>query len=234
MSHRLKEKTENQNRYFQNVSHDLRTPLMSIQGYAEGIEKNIFEDQKEAAKIIKEESLRLKNFVDQLLTLSKFDSHYEISNPETFHVKDALDSIMVRYKGLTQNKDMKILLNCPEDLNLYLDFKVFETVIENVLSNAIVHGKQFINIHAYADQAYVHVEIHDDGPGIEKDLAHKIFQRFEKGTSGNFGLGLAIVSSAMSAINGNVSLVDKAVGACFKLSFKKITQAFRLWAIFNI
>lgn len=221
MSKKLKEKNDHQNRYFENISHDLRTPLMSIQGYAEGIEKNIFKDQVEAAQIIKNESMRLKSFVDQVLTLSKFENHYEISNPEIISIKEELDSIMVRYRGLTKDKNMEIILDCPDELEIFLDLKVFETIISNILSNAIHYGQERVTIHVYEDQAYIHVEIHDDGPGIEKDLTEKIFQRFEKGASGNFGLGLAIVSSAMSAIDGKVSLVPKELGACFKLSFKK-------------
>ena len=218
MSRTLKKSEEAQVNYFQNLSHDLRTPLMSIQGYAEGIQEGIFEDSAFAAEIIKTESIRLKNLVDQLLTLSKLENSYSKLKDEAFVVKEIIDEIVMRHYGLCQNKT--ITINAPDHLQLKMDLSIFDKILSNVLSNAIKYAKHIVVIDVVEINHQVQITIQDDGPGIEGDT-DEIFKRFYKGKDGNFGLGLAIVATAMDLIGGQVRCENYNKGAMFILTFNK-------------
>lgn len=219
MSHTLQETKIAQVHYFQNLSHDLRTPLMSIQGYAEGIQAGIFQDSASAAAIIQHESLRLKNLVDQLLTLSKLDSSQGKSQAEKFVVKEMLDEIVTRYRGLSQQENKTLTLNSPDDLILNIDPGLFDKVISNLISNALKYAKHMVVIHVLSLDTGLEITIQDDGPGIDTQAMQDIFQRFHKGKDGNFGLGLAIVASAMDKLGGQVTWKNHSQGALFTLKF---------------
>jgi signal transduction histidine kinase len=219
MSRALEKSSEEQQNYFQNLSHDLRTPLMSIQGYAEGIQAGIFDDSQQAASIIQSESIRLKNLVDQLLTLSKLDNNHKKVISEKFIIKEALDEIVTRYKGLSQSQKKTITINAPDHLIMNTDLSVFDKIISNILSNAIKYADHIVVINVLEMTENIQITIQDDGPGIDENL--DLFKRFSKGKSGNFGLGLAIVASAMTIIHGEVSWENSHKGAIFTLTFEK-------------
>jgi len=219
MSDHLKEAQEAQVSYFQNVSHDLRTPLMSIQGYAEGIQAGIFEDVHQAAGIIRDESLRLKNFVDQLLTLSKLEHSYQHQDKESFNIKDIMDTIVMRYQGFSQSQNITISMNAPEDYTLYMDLSLFDKIISNILSNAIKYADHIVIIDVVKIEKKTRITIQDDGPGISKEDDQKLLERFHKGNQGNFGLGLAIVDSALKLVGGKITWKNHDQGALFILEF---------------
>lgn len=219
MSKILKQSNEAQISYFQNLSHDLRTPLMSIQGYAEGIKSGIFEDSTTAAEVIRTESIRLKNLVDQLLTLSKLENSHGKQNIEQFIVKEVIDEIVTRHQGFSQSQKKTITINSPDNLILNMDISIFDKVISNVLSNAIKYADHVVVINVLEINKNIQVTIQDDGPGISKADAELIFDRFHKGEGGNFGLGLAIVATAMDLIGGSVQWENHNNGAMFILQF---------------
>jgi signal transduction histidine kinase len=192
--------------FVQNASHELRTPLMSIQGYAEGIKYGVIEDQSNAIEIIIEESKRLSNLVEDLLYLTKVDSPKEDLILENTNVEHLLRNCLERISGLLVKTNLEVILSCPKDLIISIDEEKTSRAIINILANAIRHAKSKIAITVTADKEQLLLEISDDGEGInDKDLPH-IFERFYKGVSGNYGLGLTIAKTIIEKHRGTITV----------------------------
>ncbi|MCK8060381.1 MULTISPECIES: cell wall metabolism sensor histidine kinase WalK [unclassified Fusibacter] len=207
--------------YFQNLSHDLRTPLMSIQGYAEGISSGVFEDTAQAAAIIASESIRLKLLVDQLLTLSRLESGAQKLHLEKVDIKELLDQYAQRVQGITKQQNKMVTLNCPDDCYLLLDEELFEKAITNLLSNAVKYAQKIIVIDVTNRDTSVVIQIQDDGPGLNPETIPHLFDRFYKGDQGNFGLGLAIVATAVQLLGGRVTAENHKKGALFTVTLNR-------------
>lgn len=226
MSKRLKDYDDTQKQFLQNASHELRTPLMSIQGYAEGIENEVFPEPKEAAEVIRKESLRLNNLVTELLTLSRIENHTYAHKMELYNISDLLMDYIQRVNGLLLGSSLRVKLELAEQVPALLDESLFSQTVINILSNAIRYAKEEIVVRTYleteGEAVFCTVEVADDGDGIaEQELPH-LFERFYKGEKGNFGLGLAISKSAMESMGGSLQALNRN-GAVFlmKLPYAK-------------
>lgn len=220
MSHQLKEAESVQKKFLQNASHELRTPLMSIQGYAEGIEKDVVTDTKAAAAIIRQESMRMKKLVDELLTLSRIEN---LTHQVRLHRKDLNASISEFIKGISgmalQNR---IELKTEFKPNVYADIddNLLSQIILNIVSNCIHYAETEVCISTYLQNGRPVISIEDDGKGFEQEDIEHIFDRFYKGKGGNFGLGLAIASSAAKTMSAQISASNtKNKGARFEIKF---------------
>ncbi len=220
MSTRLKDYDETQKQFLQNASHELRTPLMSIQGYAEGIESDVFSDPKEAASVIKKESLRLNKLVTELLTLSRIENHTYVHELQVYNISDLMLDYIQRVNGLLLHRNLKLVTKFSEKTYACIDEGLFSQTIINIISNAIRYASTTITISTYLEKtdgaAMAVAEIADDGEGIEEEELPHLFERFYKGKKGNFGLGLAISKSAMESMGGSLSALNRE-GAVFLL-----------------
>lgn len=220
MSTRLKDYDETQKQFMQNASHELRTPLMSIQGYAEGIENDVFPDPKEAAQVIKKESLRLNKLVTELLTLSRIENHTYTHDLQIFNLSDLILDYLQRVNGLLMKSHLSLKTEFSENIFALLDEGLFSQTVINIISNAIRYAKNEIWIKTYLEtidgKEFSCVEISDDGEGIKSEELPHLFERFYKGSKGNFGLGLAISKSAMESMGGTLKAFNRQ-GAVFLL-----------------
>jgi len=193
MSEKLETYDKAQKTFLQNASHEFRTPLMSIQSYAEGIKYNVA-DSNEAAGIIIEESKRLTQLVENLLYLSRLDAIEENYCFEALDFNELLRCLAERMNMIAGKNNIKIDIYVPEEnISIIADEEKLSRAISNIISNCIRYAKSSIEIKSeIIDEKAVRVTISDDGPGFESDELPNIFDRFFKGRKGNFGLGLAI------------------------------------------
>ncbi|HEX9060102.1 MAG TPA: HAMP domain-containing sensor histidine kinase [Clostridia bacterium] len=202
MSLELKVYDMAQKRFFQNASHELKTPLMSIQGYAEGLKDGVFENNDEAFDIIIDESKRLKGIVDGLIFLSKNetqDDFYKFSNESINEViRNSIDKI----KGLSSKNKINISVALGKDAKLAIDRDKITQAVINVLGNCIRYAKSEIKVITSNDGKSFEITIQDDGEGFSGDEINKIFERFYKGKNGNSGLGLAITKAIIEKHKG--------------------------------
>ena len=193
---------------------------MSIQGYAEGIENDVFSDPKEAASVIKKESLRLNKLVTELLTLSRIENHTYVHELQVYNISDLMLDYIQRVNGLLINRNLKLVTKFSENMYACIDEGLFSQTIINIISNAIRYAGTTITISTYLEKtdgaAMVVAEIADDGEGIEEEELPHLFERFYKGKKGNFGLGLAISKSAVESMGGSLSALNRG-GAVFLL-----------------
>lgn len=215
MAKKLSEHDEEQKKFFQNVSHELKTPLMSIQGYAEGITSHVFEEEKaaEAAEIILSESDRLTEMINNLICLSKMDSNDRIEKNEKFDIAYLLKELAEKSKDISNNKNI-IYVQKGDEFIVSGNKEEFKTAILNIISNCIRYAKTQIYINCNCEKRYI--KICDDGEGIcEKDMPY-IFKRFYKGKDGCSGIGLAITYAAIKNMNGIIT-AENDNGAVFNI-----------------
>ena len=222
MSDQLMQAEEIQKNFFQNVSHELRNPLMSISGYAQGIEQGVFSPPSSAAHTILEESMRLTNVVNSLLTLSRLESGDQDTELGIVHISDTIDDCIDRLSGLAVQQGIALTHNSVDHtLAVWGTEDLIGKVLDNLLTNAIRYAKSKVCISVLQEKNHVFLTVSDDGDGIsEKDMPH-IFERCYKGAGGNFGIGLAIARSAAQKMEGDLTVTNqKHGGALFTLSLK--------------
>lgn len=224
MSDQLMRSDQSQKNFFQNVSHELRNPLMSISGYAQGIEQGVFQSPKDAARTILTESLRLTEVVNSLLTLSRLESGQQNIALGPVRVAEAVEDCLDRLNGLAVQQEISLVLApFEQSITVYGEEELFGKVLENLLTNAIRYAKTTVKIFVKAEKEQVAISVLDDGDGIdEKDLPH-LFERCYKGRGGNFGIGLAIAHSAVEKMNGQLEAANQYEGgAVFRILLKTL------------
>ena len=222
MSGQLEHADRVQRDFFQNVSHELRNPLMSISGYAQGIEQERFSSPKDAARTILAESGRLAALVNSLLTLSRMENESGDFALSLIPVIDAIEECLDRVNGLALKAGITVsLTSFDEALCVYGNEELICKVLENLLTNAIRYAKTAVTISVKPEKELLCISVADDGEGIsDKDFPH-IFERCYKGNGGNFGIGLAIARSAAQKMGGTLHAANlETGGAVFTLCLK--------------
>ena len=214
----IEKEAERQQTFFQNASHELKTPLMAIQGYAEGIQAGVM-DAGGAAEVILSESERMTGLVDELLDISKIDMGRQPLILSEMDVRELLyDSIRAvepaaAAGGITITPDFPetpVMVSC-DDTRL-------RRAVTNILSNGVRYARSELRLTCRADKRYVTIRIQDDGDGIaEADLPH-IFDRFYMGRSGKSGIGLALTKEIIHLHKGTIRAYNGDGGAVFEIS----------------
>lgn len=213
-----------QKQFFQNASHELKSPLMSIAGYAEGIRDGVFEGEGvyKGLDIILSESDRLKNLVTEMMLLAKLDSEEDIYQPSLVCLKDLLAETIERVNPMLVKKGITLHPSYDEHEQLIVradQDKLLQAML-NVVTNAIRHADKNIYIHASAKKGRIEISVSDDGGGIPDELLPYLFHRFVKGKDGESGLGLAISRAIVERCGGLITADNrKGGGAIFSLGF---------------
>lgn len=183
-----------------NISHDLRTPLTMIGGYAEFMRDFPAEDHSESIDVIISETQRLSALVRDVLDTSRLESGVETLNPTSFCLSDMLTDIAARYRALLEKDGFRLSLSAEEDVWARGDEARLDQAVSNLLNNAVAHcgEDKLIRLSMRVQDRMARVEIEDHGPGIPKDDLPLIWQRYyrtdapARSVKGS-GLGLSIV-----------------------------------------
>jgi len=216
MAKKLHEYDLSQKAFLQNVSHEIKNPLMAIQGYAEGLEKGIFDDPKEAGEIINKESVRLNNLLNELLTLTKIENRQYVEESQIIDLNELIKDYTKILNGfaLKENKEIRVFYN-REALYIKVNEELLHQCIINIGGNAIRYAKKIIDISVEKEKDFAVIKIKDDGPGFSKEESRKMFTKFYKGKQGMFGLGLPIAREAAKQIGGEIKAENTGSGALF-------------------
>lgn len=205
-----------QKQFFQNASHELKTPLMSISGYAEGIRDGIFEGEniRKGLDIILNESGRLGKIVTEMTLLAKLDSEEDIFQPSRVPLNDLLTETVERVNPLLVKKGLNLHINCSQDEELIImaDKDKLLQALLNVVTNAARYANEHIYITACIDNSLIKLTVSDDGPGIPDELLTTLFHRFVKGKDGESGLGLAIARAIVERCGGLIQAYNRKEG----------------------
>jgi|GEM_PF-185817 len=226
MQEKLFQADQAERTFFQNASHELRTPLMSISGYAQGIQCGVFEDISQAAGVILDESTRLTEVVDGILTLTRMDqSRYQIV-PVEIVIEHFLEERLERLEGFAYSKNKKLVFLPGKEHTIVTDVMLLERAFSNVASNCIRYASKEVTVTTGSEDEKVIVTVRDDGPGLkESDIEH-IFDRFYKGKGGNHGLGLAIARCSLEYMGASVEASASPEGAVFRIILPQDCRSF--------
>ena len=214
----IEKEAERQQTFFQNASHELKTPLMAIQGYAEGIQAGVM-DAGGAAEVILEESDRMTELVDELLDISKIDMGRQPLALSEMDVRELLYDSIRAVEPTVVSSGITIVPDFPEEpVMLSCDDTRLRRAVTNILSNGVRYARSELRLTCRADKRHVTIRIQDDGNGIaEADLPH-IFDRFYMGRSGKSGIGLALTKEIVHLHRGTIRAYNGETGAVFEIS----------------
>ncbi|HJV47306.1 MAG TPA: HAMP domain-containing sensor histidine kinase [Bacillota bacterium] len=215
-----------QKQFFQNGSHELKTPLMSIQGYAEGIRDGIFtgDAATRGLNVIISESERLKKIVTEMTLLAKLESEEGIYHIEPIDIHGLLDQLLERLSPIWSKQNIQFTIDNQLEVSRITEFlgdkeKVMQAFI-NIVSNAIRYARREIKITVRVEEQWAVFDVLDDGEGIPEELLPHLFQRFVKGKDGGTGLGLAISRAIIERCHGKIKVQNSpSGGAVFSLYF---------------
>ena len=214
----IEKEAERQQTFFQNASHELKTPLMAIQGYAEGIQAGVM-DAGGAAEVILEESDRMTELVEELLDISKIDMGRQQLALSEMDVRELLYDSIRAVEPTAVSGGIAIVPDFPEEpVMVSCDDTRLRRAVTNILSNGVRYARSELRLTCRADKRHVTIRIQDDGDGIaEEDLPH-IFDRFYMGRSGKSGIGLALTKEIVHLHRGTIRARNGDTGAVFEIS----------------
>lgn len=233
MANEVRESGEYQRKFVSNVSHDFRSPLTSIKGYAEAMLDGTIppEMQEKYLKIVLSETERLNKLSSSLLTLNKFDGKGSMLDITDFDINAVIRDTAASFEGTCRNKQIAIKLTFDSDVEFVAaDMGKIQQVLYNLIDNAIKFSPPGSSIYIDSTEKYekVFVSVKDTGEGIPKESIKKIWERFyktdpsrgkdKKGT----GLGLAITKEVIQAHHENINVVStEGVGSEFTFALAK-------------
>ena len=214
----IEKEAERQQTFFQNASHELKTPLMAIQGYAEGIQAGVM-DTGSAAEVILEESDRMTELVEELLDISKIDMGRQLLAFSEMDIRELLYDSIRAVEPTAVSGGIAIVPDFPEEpVMVSCDDTRLRRAVTNILSNGVRYARSQLRLTCRADKRHVTIRIQDDGDGIaEEDLPH-IFDRFYMGKSGKSGIGLALTKEIVHLHKGTIRAYNGDTGAVFEIS----------------
>lgn len=207
---------EAKTRFLSSISHEIRSPLNAIYGYAQLLERGDGKDALKAAKVIRRSSEHLSNLVEGLLDIAQVESGSLRLSRDTIRFRAFLDQVIDMLELQASAKGLKITLDCPQALPEFVrtDQKRLRQVLINLLSNAIKFtdsGEVTLKLHYRNEIATF--EVIDTGIGIAADDIKRIFVPFERGSNtaggagterSGVGLGLAITQALIQIMGGDI------------------------------
>ncbi|WP_270179551.1 two-component system histidine kinase PnpS [Alkalihalobacillus sp. CinArs1] len=216
-----------------NVSHELKTPVTSLKGFAETLLDGAMENKEFRTRfltIIHDESERLQTLIQDLLDLSKMEQAHFALNWQDANLKEIVDDCVLMTKNKADKKAIEVTTAYEGETKIKGDVHRLKQVFLNLISNSITYtpenGRIMINVKEQTDS--VEFTISDTGIGIKKEELPRIFERFyrvDKARSRNLGgtgLGLAIVKHLVEAHNGKISVESElGEGSTFTITLLK-------------
>ena len=196
--------------FIANVSHELKTPIALIQGYAEGLTEGMCEDEESRnyyCGVIMDEAVKMNRMVKQLLNLTALEFGNDTPVMETFNLTDVIRGIITSSSILIQQKEAQVIFEHQDPLPVVADEFKIEEVITNYLTNALNHanGEKKIEIRAEELETQVKVTVFNTGDPIPEEDISKLWTKFYKVDKartrayGGSGIGLSIVKAIMES-----------------------------------
>jgi signal transduction histidine kinase len=221
-----KEEQENMRREFlAGLSHELKTPIALIQGYAEGLRDGISEDPESRGwycEVIADEAAKMNTMVRRMLTLNEIEFGQE-QPMERFDLGEMIRGVLSSYQIMFQQKKVELELRVDRPIYVWADELRIEEVLRNYLSNALNHveGERRITVETILGDGLVRVCVSNSGQQIPVEEMEKIWHRFYKVDKartreyGGNGIGLSIVKAVMEAHGQNFGVYNREDGVTF-------------------
>lgn len=220
MEDELQQQNFEKQEMIQNISHDLKTPIATIRSYSESIKDGIYPygTLEKSIDVIIEHADRLDKKVRSLITLNKMGYLQDSCEPgEHLDMESVIDKVLLSLKVIRPEVTFERELD--RDVCFHGDEDSWRIVVENLVDNALRYAKSLIRIELHTGELLVI----NDGKPIEKERLAKLFKPYEKGTDGQFGLGLSIVYKIATTYGYRVEAENLQSGVCFRI-FRELTE----------
>lgn len=203
--------------FFTNITHEIRTPVSLILAPVEEImrHKNIPEEIRDDLEVVKRNSERLLDLINQILDFTKAEQEAFSSHNTQFNICDFVEKTAMRFTPYAQQKGIQLNTQCPgHPVNICTDREALTKILSNLLTNALKFTNNQIDIHIHEnpDTHSITLSVEDNGIGIKPSEKEKIFNLFyqiddkSKLPSKGFGIGLAIVSLLVKRMMGTIEV----------------------------
>ena len=230
LRNRLKESTEEKNKFLRHMSHELKTPLANIREGTEllldGSVGDLDRQQTEVTGILKDNSVKLQKLIENLLTFSAWQTKTASIELSQFELKPMVFKILSQHRLVIANRQIKLELDV-SPISIRADEGKLRLVLENLLSNAIkfTPDRGVIHIQAAMEHDDLVIDVADSGPGVAPEDQARVFEAFYQGRRlqggpvGGTGIGLSVVQECVQAHGGTVRLVKNSTypGAHFEV-----------------
>ncbi|OON40223.1 two-component sensor histidine kinase [Izhakiella australiensis] len=220
-------KDDQRREFIANISHDLRTPLMSVQGYLEtlSVKSHSLSDaeRRRYLSIALIESEKVGALAQQLFELARLEHGVVTPQCERFSLPDLVQDVIQKFELPMTRHRQALRVEIAKPLPLVdADMSMIERVLTNLIDNAIRHtpDEGEIRLHIWNEAQQLVIEVADSGPGIAAELKATLFERpsiSDASRRDNGGLGLMIVRRMLQLHQGDIRLIDVPTGACFRL-----------------
>jgi two-component system phosphate regulon sensor histidine kinase PhoR len=220
--------------FFQNASHELKTPITSIKGYAETLEYKLKLEQgsneKKFLDAILRNTDRLVRIVEDMLTISRLENHQTIIQARPFNLYDLVKNVTDSVGVILSSKNQNLKIEIEPSLKMNADMVLIEHVLVNLISNASAYSPDNSEIRIRAEELEdkFRLQIIDQGIGVSIEDSERIFERFfrvdmnRSRKEGGTGLGLSIVKHIARLHSGEVNVMpNKGRGSIFTFEFPK-------------
>lgn len=241
----LKDVHQQKERFLQQASHELKTPLTAIREASEllndGVAGALSPQQNKIVAILRDNSLRLQKMIENLLKYTEIQFNANKINQSQLPLDDIVGQVIKAYALTITHKKISVKTQI-ESMTMLIDAEKLHTILDNLISNAVKYTPDGgeISIRAMESRAslamalsaksMVTIEVKDTGPGISESNKSGIFSAFYHGEQASkslvasSGLGLFIAKEAADALNAELSLIPSQIGAHFILRIPLITQ----------
>jgi signal transduction histidine kinase len=209
--------------FLANVSHELKTPLTSIQGFSQAMVDGSLqkpEDYAEAGRIVNDEAVRMRSLVDDLLYLSQVDRGEFSVQLEPIWPNELLDATHERFirRASQENVTLQVLPRTTPQIQA--DGRRLEQALANIVDNAVRHTPEggSVTLRSFAENGHVRISVHNTGSTIPEEALPNVFDRFFQAdpagarADANTGLGLAITKEIVEAHGGHVDVKSTEIG----------------------
>jgi len=224
---------ESRKRLVRNLSHEIKSPVAVIMGYADRLKAVISKDPEKALKyceIISNESTRVDMLVKEMLELSRLEQQTDELHPETFMVERLFQAVLKRFYEENIEKNVRYIEEYDKEDKLKADYMLLERAIYNLLRNAITHGEiddMVIKVNGKRNGEYYEFRVYNSGSYIKEEEFSSIWEAFSKadkvrtrGKKQGTGVGLSIVREIVEAHEGYYSVQNKDDGVEFLIAVK--------------
>ena len=198
--------------FLSNVSHELKTPIALIQGYAEGLKEGISDDEESRdfyCEVIMDEASKMNNMVNKLLTLNQLEFGNDNVTMERFDIVSLIKNYLQSAEILCRQKDVKVIMKEYQPIYVWADEFMVEEVFGNYFSNAMNHvaDDKVIDVKLLVKEKTVRISVFNTGEPIPEESISHIWEKFYKVDKartreyGGSGVGLSIVKAIMDALN---------------------------------
>lgn len=222
---------EMRTQFISDVSHELKTPIALIQGYAEGLVENVNSDEENRqfyADVILDEANKMDKLVKQLLELMKLEYGKREFQNANFNITELIQEVIRKSKVMLEENKIDVKIEMPDEVMVYADEFYIEQVVTNYVTNAIKHAKEIFNekyinvtIEKIKRKDKVRISVFNTGDNIEEENLQRIWRRFYKVDSsrnranGGTGIGLSLVKAIMNNYNNDFGVRNKDTGVEF-------------------